>query len=31
MMGLLRLLVQPRVMGADVMTIHQAMDVYRKC
>ncbi len=30
MMGLVRLLVQPRVMGADVMTIHQALDVYRK-
>jgi predicted nucleic acid-binding protein len=30
MMGLVRLLVQPRVMGTDVMTIHQALDVYRK-
>jgi len=30
MMGLVRLLVQPRVMGPDVMTIHQALDVYRK-
>jgi toxin-antitoxin system PIN domain toxin len=30
MMGLVRLLVQPRVMGSDVMTIHQAVDVYRK-
>jgi toxin-antitoxin system PIN domain toxin len=30
MMGLVRLLVQPRVMGPDAMTIHQALDVYRK-
>jgi toxin-antitoxin system PIN domain toxin len=30
MMGLVRLLVKPRVMGVDVMTIHQALDVYRK-
>lgn len=30
MMGLVRLLVQPRLMGPDVMTIDQALDVYRK-
>ena len=30
MMGLVRLLVQTRVMGPDVMTIHQVLDVYRK-
>jgi len=30
MMGLVRLLVQPRLMGRDVMTIHQALDVYRQ-
>lgn len=30
MMGLVRLLVQPRLMGSDVMTIHQALDVYRQ-
>jgi toxin-antitoxin system PIN domain toxin len=29
MMGLVRLLMQPRVMGPDVMTIHQALDIYR--
>jgi toxin-antitoxin system PIN domain toxin len=30
MMGLVRLLVQSRVMGRDVMTIHQALDVCRQ-
>lgn len=30
MMGLVRLLVQPRVMGRDVMTVHRAMAVYRQ-